>query len=297
MAMGVKQVDAKLTEPLDSDAPPTIYGATLKPEFATAALNLSVDFVKQQSSLLNSYLIWHPVTSFSIFGCGLIYLISQSSYPGNAKHVTGWLYQYFLMNKKELFSFIIVCAMAGSLLLTFCAKLTESVFKKKSKAILETNGEIVYGIDLKKLASGEIQKSELAENTEIIVYRETPIAVVSILENKTLSKKDSLVMGISTMGCRRVYLKSGILEDLIDWALIRTKNYQKDHGQFKNGESMKLLVDVYSFETYTRETLKKKGFTLIESYKMPENKFLAGLFGVKKELWGVQFHFEPKKDV
>ena len=162
--------------------------------------------------------------------------------------------------------------------------------------ILDSNGQIIYGVDLKRLASGEKQDKNLLENTEIIVYRNTPIAVVSVLENKSLSKKDSLVMGISTVGCRRVYLKSGILEDLLDWALIRTKNYQKEHPQFKHGESMKLLVDVYSFEYNTKQTLSKKGFSMIESYKLPENKFLAGLFGIKKELWGIQFHFEPKKD-
>lgn len=191
---------------------------------------------------------------------------------------------------------MLVWAISASTFITLLSKITEMVFKRKSKLILDTNGQIIYGVDLKNLARGEKQDKTLLDNTQIIVYRDTPIAVVSVLENKPLSKKDSLVMGVSTIGCRRVYLKSGILEDLIDWALIRTKNHQKEHPQFKHGESMKLLVDVYSFETYTKKTLAKKGFSMIESYKLPENKFLAGMFGIKKELWGIQFHFEPKKN-
>lgn len=294
--MGLKQIDANLHQPIDQDAPPTIYGTNLKQEYSSAALNLSVDFVKQQCALINKHLFWHPITVSSVLTLGLTYLLSQSNYPSRTAHVTGWLYQYILMNRKELLTFVLVCAISASCIISLLSKITELVFKRKSQMILDSNGQIIYGVDLKRLASGEKQDKNLLENTEIIVYRNTPIAVVSVLENKSLSKKDSLVMGISTVGCRRVYLKSGILEDLLDWALIRTKNYQKEHPQFKHGESMKLLVDVYSFEYNTKQTLSKKGFSMIESYKLPENKFLAGLFGIKKELWGIQFHFEPKKD-
>lgn len=294
--VSIKQIDAHLNDPIDEDAPPTIYGTSLKPEFANASLNLAVDFIKQQCALLNRHLFWHPLTVSTVISCGLLYLATQSNYPGHANHVTRWLYQFMLMNKKEMVTCVLVWAITGSTIITLLSKITEMVFKRKSKLILDTNGQIIYGIDLKKLASGEPQDENLLDNTEIIVYRDTPIAVVSVLENKPLSKKDALVMGVSTIGCRRVYLKSGSLEDLIDWALIRTKNYQKEHPQFKHGESMKLLVDVYSFENYTKKTLAKKGFSMIESYKLPENKFLATMFGIKKELWGIQFHFEPKKD-
>lgn len=292
----VKQADARLNEPIDKDAPPTIYGTTLKPEYSNAALNLSVDFVKQQCALLNKRLFWHPVTIFSTLMCGVLFLASQSHFPGHANHVTGWLYQYFLMNKKELMTFFLVIIISASSVISLLSKVTEIVFKRKSKLIVDTKGQIIYGVDLMKLAQGEIQDKTALENTEIIVYRDTPIALVSILENKTLSKPDSLVMGVSTIGARRVYLKSGILEDLIDWALIRTKNYQKEHPKYKHGKSMKLLIDVYSFEKDTKKTLARKGFSMIESYKLPENKFLASMFGIKKELWGIQFHFEAKKE-
>lgn len=44
-----------------------------------------------------------------------------------------------------------------------------------------------------------------------------------------------------------------------------------------------------------KKTLKSKGFSLIKAVKLEESRLLGGLFGVKKELWGVQFHFDSKK--
>lgn len=289
-----EQVDASLNEPINKDAPPTIYGTKLKPELATAALNLSVDFLKQQQSLANKHIMWHGNTVAIVLLCAFVYLVPRVTVPAGTKTVSGFLLQFVLINRAELLTFVVVIMIGASFIFTFLSRFTEVMFKAKISQVVDTKGAAVFNFNLTDLSKGELDDKSKLDNTQVIVYRETPIAMVSIIENKLLSSSDSLVMGVSTIGTRRVYLKSGILEDLLDWALVRTKNIQNS-GKYSAGNSMKLLVDVYSFDKPMKETLKSKGFSLIKSYKLEESRLLGALFGVKKELWGVQFHYESKK--
>ncbi|AGO12792.1 AaceriADR325Cp [[Ashbya] aceris (nom. inval.)] len=297
--MAVPQLDPKLTKPIDEDAPPTIYGSELKPELATAALNLPIDFLKQKESLANKYVARHPITLSMIILAVAVYMGNSCVLPeGSSLSVTEKLAAFAVLNKKELISAIIVMCVASSLIITTLAKMNSALFKSKTDAILESKGANIFKVNLAHLAEGgsEVASNEEVKNTHVVVYRETPIALVSVKENKGLSTKDTLVVGVSTIGCRQVYLKSGILEDLLDWALVRTKNIQKHSGKYPNGQSMKLLVDVYSFDKYMKQVLKRKGFSHLESFKLPEDRILSSIFGVRRELWGVQFHFETKEE-
>ncbi|CEP64512.1 Pho86p LALA0_S12e00540g [Lachancea lanzarotensis] len=291
----IKQIDASLHEPINKDAPPTIYGTHLTPELANASLNLSVDFLKQQQSLANRAVIWHPKTlGFSLF-CTLIYLAPNAVLPKNTRSASGFIVQFVLMNQTVLLTAGIVLLMTTSFAFTLLSKLTESLFQAKVDAVVKSEGELVFGCKLEQLANSIIKPTEKLKNTQIIVYRDTPIALASVSENEAVSNADSLVMGVSAIGTRRVYVKSGIIEDLLDWALLRTKNIQTGSQKFKSDRSMKLLVDVYSFDHALKDTLAKKGFSLIKSHKLPESRLLSGIFGVRQELWGVQFRYDSKK--
>ncbi|SCU99810.1 LAME_0G05666g1_1 [Lachancea meyersii CBS 8951] len=291
----IKQVDASLNEPINKDAPPTIYGSHLTPEFASAALNLSVDFLKQQQSMANKYILWHPKTLSVVSFCAIIYLLPNISLPEKTRNASGFVVQFVLMNQAQLLTAGLVLLISTSVVFTLLSKVTENIFKSKVKKVVESEGSSIFGCQLEKLAKGTIKPTDKTKDTQIIVYRDTPIALVSVLENESISKSDSLVMGISSIGSRRVYAKSGIIEDLLDWALIRTKNIQNESDKFNTDKSMKLLVDAYSFDETLKQTLTKKGFSLIKSYKLPESRLLGGLFGVRRELWGVQFHYDTKK--
>lgn len=294
----VEQVDASLSEPLNTETPPTIYGTTVKPELATAALNLSIDFIKRQQSLANKGMIHHYITKIVLAVVACIYLAPQMIIPRNLRSgsVAGFFYQLFLFNWYPLLSGLAIVSIAFAALLTLYARVSEVFFKSRINEVTKGNGRSTFGIDLRELVlkSKSVLKDPQAQNTYVVVYRETPIALISLTENKTLTSKESLVMSVSTIGCRKVYLKSGIIEDMLDWAMLRTKTLAKEN---EFGESMKLLVDVYSFDNHMKKILKLKGFSPVASAKISDSKILGGLFGLKKELWGVQFHVEqPKKD-
>ncbi|EJS43186.1 pho86p [Saccharomyces arboricola H-6] len=291
-APSVPQVDASLDKPLDVDAPPTIYSVNLKPEYGTAALNLSADFIKQEQALANKYLFFHPLILI-VLVIGLVaYLTSKVVFPiRNTGSIAGWFYQLVRINQKEVLTGLVFTAIGASFLFTLLSRVSDSYFKSKINQLVASKGEKVFGINLNDLVAKHETEDPVVSNTHIIVYRETPIALISVAPNMTLSTDENLVMSVTTMGCRRVYVKSGIIEDLIDWALLHAKNV-RSNGKY--GETMKLLIDVYSFDSALKDILKKKGFTYIQSIRVSENRLLGGLFGVKKELWGLQFHFKTE---
>lgn len=293
----VQQVDASLDQPINSEAPPTIYGTAITPELATASLNLSVDFIKQEQSLANKGMIHHYITKVVVLLAVSIYLGPRIILPRNlsSSSVSGYLYQFVMFNRYTLGTSIAALALSFLCLLTTYSRVTEVFFKSIISEVTADCGASCFGMNLREfvLKGKEGPRDTQANNTYVIVYRETPIAVISLTENKALSSEASLVMSISTLGCRKVYLTSGILEDLLDWAMLRTRAIAKD-GNY--GESMKILLSVYSFDDHMKKTLKQKGFSRIASTKIKESRILGGLFGFEKEMWGVQFHVEqPKK--
>ena len=300
----VKQVDARLNKPLDSDAPPTIYQSPLTPELASAALNLSIDFLKQQQGLVNKYLTMHPIVIFINLIFWIVYLGPRLNYLKSEPYtsVTSYIYDLAIANKMLFGSVLLFTAIINSLLITFLARFSEAFFRSKIEQITQSNGEQIFGFKLQDI---EKQDAETLKNTNIVVYRNTPISLVSLSESKVLSQSGrtpsssssndgSLVAVINSLGCRRVYIRSGILEDLLDWCMIRMK--QIGVIQKRSQSTMKLLIEVYSCDDVMKEILRKKGFKLVSVGKLYENKILGGLFGVKKELWGIQFHIERKKD-
>ena len=286
----IKQVDAALNKPLDTDSPPTIFQTTLTPEYATAALNLSVDFIKQKQSLTNKYLLLHPFVLILVSLIILIIMIPRLSYPHGFKSVSQWLYHLFLLNKTHFFTMLITSTMLISVVFTLLSRLVENVYKTEIDKIVKSNGLPLFNIELNQLAQQKINDETLLQNTNIIVYRNTPIALISVSESHVLSNDTSICVTINTIGCRKVYVKSGILGDLIDWAMIRTE-------RINNGKkpSCRLIIEIESVDYELRKTLMAKGFKCFSRQKLRASRILGGLFGIKKELWGVQFHMGSKK--
>lgn len=291
----VEQVDASLDKPLNADAPPTIYQTAIKPTLASAALNLAVDFLKQQQSLCNSHLIRSPLIALVDILFLVIYLAPRLEYPPlrinsvtSVSSVSAYLVHMWGPNKMTLMSAGLFTVMITSVVFTLVSRLSDTFFRTKIEDIVDSNGDVVFGFKLNDIVRKGKEDPECMRNTNIVVYRETPIALISVSENNVLSTPDSLVVTVNAVGCRRVYVKSGILEDLLDWAMVRTKQIGARVG--KTDSSMKLLIEIYSFDKGMKEVLRKKGFSLISVGKAQENRLLSGLFGVKRELWGVQFH-------
>ncbi|ODV72997.1 Pho86p CYBJADRAFT_95059 [Cyberlindnera jadinii NRRL Y-1542] len=275
----MSQAPTHLQGLMDEDAPPTIHTSSLTPELCEAALNLTIDFQRQKQSVANAAIMKHPITVGTI-----VSIIAAVSY-----WKLGWIYKRggFALIKdslEEVVGVVVLCTMVISTLLTVITRPTD-VIKQRADRIVDES-KPVFGVDLKEFAASRSKKfsqetASKADNTKVVIYRDTPIAVISLIDIPEMTNDEKFVTRITGAGVRKVYWKSGIIEDLIDFAVSRS-------GQLNNSKAPKILVlfEVLSTDAELKKVLIAKKFQKIESRPINDSKLLK-LFGVHYEIYGL----------
>lgn len=286
----MSQKPAQLHGLMDHEAPPTIQTSDLTPELCEAALNLTIDFQRQKQSGANTAILRHPFT----ISLALLILSVVSYWK------CGWIYQrggFSLMkqNMEEVMGALIISTMIISVVITMATRPTD-VLRVKADQTAEDSKQ-VFGVDLRKFAAlKKLDKtnSTKAANTRIVVYRDTPIAVVSLIDVPEMSNTEKFVTRITGAGVRKVYWKSGIIEDLIEWAILRS-------GQLNTGDAPKILVlmEVLSTDKDLKAVLNQKQFRLIEK-RLVKEKFVGKVlkfFGIQYEIYGLGLNVKKVDEV
>lgn len=271
--MSIQQKPIRLDQPIDHEAPPTIYSTSLKPEFANAALNLTVDFQRQKQSIVNRHLIKHPYSLLVV-----VLLVGGFGY-----YKVGWLLQQdwklIKSNLGEILPVLIFMTMVSSIFFTVISRPSE-VIKDRADDLVNSNKDI-FGFELKDLITKKDKEiTKKSENSSLVVYRDSPIAIVSLVEVPDF-KEDTLTLKITGLGVRKVYIKSGIIEDLFDFAkkrsiFLNNKKYQK----------ILILIDALSCDYEFKKLLKSQDFKFIKSQNLSDSKVL-NFYNVKNEIWGL----------
>jgi hypothetical protein len=288
-----QQKPVELNDLMDHEAPPTIISTKLTPELSEAALNLTIDFQRQKQSTANTAILRHPYTVFFIV----------TLFSGIAYWKCGWTFQrggFALVkeNMDEVAGAVVIAMMFTSVILTMATRPTD-VLRTRADSIVD-NSSAVFGFDLKEYAGinakGKLSKDhkvllEKAENTRVIIYRDTPIAVTSLVEVPEMSSKEKFVTKITSAGIRKVYWKSGLIEDLIDWTIKRS-------GELNNSQAPKILVlfEVLSTDYELKKVLASKKFQKIETLPVNDSVFLK-IFGVKYEIYGIGLSVSKLSDI
>ncbi|KAH3675552.1 hypothetical protein WICMUC_002641 [Wickerhamomyces mucosus] len=294
----VEQKDASLDSFLDESAPPTLVFTKLTPELSNAALNLSIDFFRNIQTTASRAIVFHPFSIISI-------LLSSSAY---SYYILGDYYKVggikLIWENLEIVVTVLIFITGVSSFFFVLATFFTTVIRDRADNIVK-DSEVVFGLDLTRLAvinpkSSKLDKSsiellEKAENTQIALYRETPIALISIEKSDELSNKQKFVTKIKGLGIRKVYSKSGILEDLIDWSIYRTNILNNN----KAGKIL-ILLEVLSTDNQLKKTLQKKKFQKITN-KSIETDSISNiglkLYGISVEIWGVALNVKNKDQI
>ncbi|KAL6950948.1 hypothetical protein ACO0QE_000231 [Hanseniaspora vineae] len=292
------QVEVDLSKPLDKDAPPTIYSTPLKPEYATAAMNLSVDFLRQDESLANKYVFWHPFCWSIVFLMMAIQCKRSIVLPPAFINVFQYYSAFYETNKKKLLTLLILFCISLTLASQFLTRFVKMYYLKKVVEIEDGKGENVFQLNLQKLAN--LDKSLTKDlttlnNCNIIFYRNAPIALTAI-DTRALfdtpkkdgeeSTKENVVV-IKTLGCRKVYLDSGLLEDLLQWTILRTKDLLNS-GESTGPSSAKIVAEVFFFNLPLKKALTSCHFKLEKSEKIKNNFILGSLLGFEKQTYSYE---------
>ncbi|ONH68229.1 Inorganic phosphate transporter PHO86 [Cyberlindnera fabianii] len=286
------QKTARLDYLMDEKAPPTIYSTKLTPELSEAALNLTIDFQRQKQTGATMRLIKHPYTFAIIaaaFGVFSTWTLGQIVKDQGLREL-----KYQL---DKVISVIVFTTMFTCVVFHLLNRQTE-VIRDNADKIAESS-EGVFGFNIREFAAvkagAKVTKKERemldkAENTSIVVYRDTPIAVISLVPVPALSNKEKFVTKITGAGIRKVYQRSGIIEDLLDWAVYRS-------GVLNNSKSPKILVciEVLSTDSDLKKVLKAKQFQFLEDRPLSGSQVLA-LYGIKNEIWGLPLNVSKLSD-
>ena len=304
------QVEIDLSKPLDKDAPPTIYSTPLKPEYATAAMNLSVDFLRQDESLANKYVFWHPFCWSIVFLMMAIQCKRSIVLPPAFINVFQYYHAFYETNKKKLLTLLILFCISLTLASQFLTRFVKMYYLKKVCEIEDGKGENIFQLNLQKLANVDrnlTKDLKTLNNCNIIFYRDSPIALTAIdttglFDTTTTttatpskdgekaepasSSKENVVL-IKTLGCRKVYLDSGLLEDLLQWTILRTKDLLSS-GEVTGPSSAKIVAEVYFYNLPLKKALTKCDFKLEKSEKIQNNFILGSLLGFEKQTYSYE---------
>ncbi|KAF0278247.1 hypothetical protein FOG50_00916 [Hanseniaspora uvarum] len=308
------QIEVDYNKPIDKDAPSVIQSIPLEHEYSEAALSLSLDALKQTEALGNKYIFWHPFSGIIAAVVASIYFSkNQLDLLPKVKEESVWSYLWKngMKNKETLGGGFMWVFLVGTVLFKFLAILNEDYFRENIRKINEENGVEIFGFDVSKYILNSKYLSDkmiLKNNVNIIVYRNTPIASV-VLKTPTLdveNENDDVIIVekkafITALSCRRVYLKSGILEDLINWAkkrcldlndsIYNETNKVKGQSVYANELIDTLVFKTYSFEFGLEKLMKESGFKLQKLQKLDTSKkklnVLLNAIGVREKIWEI----------
>lgn len=262
------QKEVNLNEPLDVQAKPTLKQTNLTPDLAEGVLNLHGDYYRQLQAKCNRYIFWNPV-SISAWFIGLsihaYWILSQviresPTFADMLKHE-----HVFTHGLMILPGLIVVTAFVGLI-----AFLISDDFRSISdKLEIKAYYSALFGFDLVNFAglpSTQITKSadkqllKQGENSSVLVYRESPIAVATVVPVPEKSTADEFVVQISGLHVRKVFEKVDFDEVLLDWAIERAQALNT-----KKAAKVSIYIDAYSFDTKRIKTLKDRFFEKVSS--------------------------------
>lgn len=272
--MSLPELD--LHRPLDRDIPSTIRRIPLRPRLSLAALTLHGDFYRQLQSRTNARIFWHPATvtfMVVVLSATLVYQYYDLWVVSDTWAEFGSLVMRNKYLVTTLFpSLIFVAGTVG---------LTSFLLTDEVRVISDNIGGSaqqlrLFGFPLKVYANAspqDLENKESAEflknasaSTDLIEYRESPIAIVTVVPLPEQSTRDTFYAKITGFHVRKSYKDAGLQNELLDIAIEKAKellaSYSKQKKIKKNALRTVLLCDAYSMDPTNRPFVEQKGFEI-----------------------------------
>ncbi|EEQ38394.1 putative inorganic phosphate transporter [Clavispora lusitaniae] len=274
----VKQVELNLSTPLKAEADPTIKPIPLEPALATAALTLHGDFYRQLQSKANHHIFWHPITQFVLTStlCGFAYY-TYSELIEISDSIPEFL--FLAWNNKYLVSsfFPVIIFLIGTIgIISF---LVTDEFRVVSDSLTDdATMSKIFRFPLRIYANyDENDKSQnslafiesASQSTELIEYRESPIAIVTVIPLPDKSTSEVFYARITGLHVRKVYAKAGLQNELMEIAKLKAKSlcsrYVADNKIKTKSMRIVLLAEGYTTDSIMTKIFKENNFKALES--------------------------------
>lgn len=315
------QNEVDLNQPLDASKPSTLSKSALTPELSHAAITIHGDYYRQLQMRLNKYVFWHPisVTVYTIIATSVLsyrlwdYIVISES----IREFLSFFYRSrdFLYQILGVFPVGVVVVGCFGLL----NWLASDDLRCIADNLIQRNyiGEI-FGFEIAKfrklnvtdkITPKEIKLLAKGDNSQLMIYRESPIAIATLNPLYDNSTESNFVVKITGLHVRKVFRKVDFESLMIDWAILRSRQiFQEYVGNTKSiaGCKITVIIDAYSFDQLTIDILKRKQFGVINEdinlnpfEKKHPNLLMTlfqKLFNVKRQTYGITIMVQNEND-
>lgn len=276
------QKDVNLNEPLNDKIPPTLGKTSLTPELSQAALILQGDYYSQLQGKCNRYVFWHPIsTTFLVISTSIFTYYRLYDYISVSESF-GEFFSFFIKSRDFQFQVMgifpwLVCVFG---IVGIVTHFVSDVYKDISVKLPQLKYiEKIFGFNLKeyarlsqskllkqkrKLTSKEVVFLKNGANTHIVMYRDSPIAIITLIPLLDESSESEFVIKITGLHVRKAFVKVDFDVLLLEWSYERARDILKEYGPNKDAK-ITLLADAFSFDNLLIKTLENQSFKKISS--------------------------------
>ncbi|KAI5966425.1 PHO86 [Candida pseudojiufengensis] len=300
----IEQKEIDLNSPLDANKPATLVKTSLRPDLSKAALILHGDYYKQSQSNLTRYVFWHP---FSIMVYTTLIPVILGFVLWDYISVSENLYEFYLIamrNKNDfIFNILRGVPVIASIFASFgfiSYIVGEDVGSIANNLVNKNYCDDIFGFKLTEFVKEKNKIGKNGENSNLISYREQPIAIVTLKPDLKQSTVDNFIVQISGIHVRKVFQKVDFDNLLIEWAVLRSRElyqeYLKNSKSNVTNGSIFITTSCYSFNKNLFQALLNNGFKIIDqSYEFnpfepttkPLQKFVYKLIGATNNTFGI----------
>ncbi|OBA21470.1 hypothetical protein METBIDRAFT_42053 [Metschnikowia bicuspidata var. bicuspidata NRRL YB-4993] len=265
-----KTVD--LNKPLDAAEEAVIRRVPLEPELATVALTLHGDIYRQAQGKTNHAIVWHPLTQAYI--C-IVFLVSTAYVFKDLVEVLDSMREFFdlLMHNKYVLTryFPAMIFVAGTVgLISFT--ITDEFRVISDKMASDKYMAQVFRFPLRIYANAQPTEQNSAfvksasQSTDFIEYRNSPIAVVTVVPLPNQSTSDTFFAKITGLHVRKSYRSAGAESDLLEYAKEKARllcsRYVADNKIHTKNMRIVLVAEAYSVDQNLTSLYQKLGFSV-----------------------------------
>lgn len=321
-----------MNEPLNEKVPPVLAETELTPELAQATLTLHGDYYSQLQGKCNRYVFSHPIcTTFLVVSSGIFLFYRLNDFI-TVSDTVGEFISFFIKSRDfqyQAFAILpfFVCIFG---LTAVIAHFVSDVYKHISVELPKAKyTEELFGFNLRQfatLSASQLLKAkrklthkekvflEGGANTRIVLYRESPIAVITLRPSLSESTEKEFVVRITGLHVRKAFAKVDFDVLLLEWCYKRVRTLLQEYASKNpsNPDSLiTILADAYSFDKAAIRTLETQSFRKVSSSSIL-NKFeydpkseegisyitttgAYNLFGISRDTYSLTLQGNPTK--
>lgn len=271
----VAQKELDLNKPLDADASAEISRIPLDPSLATLALTLHGDYYRQLQSKCNRRIVWDP----------LMLLLLSTFFVGYTAYLFYGFYEIsdslaeFLelawRNKLVLTNYFPALIVVGSIVGVLTFSITDEFRTMSDLLSSDAYMATLFRFPLRIYANAS--ESDLdsplirsgSQSTDLIEYRNSPIAVVTVVPEPEKSDSLTFYAKISGLHVRKAYSKAGLEADLLDYAKEKASElaarYAKDNKVNAKNLKVILMAEGYTIDPVLPKLYLNNGFRIVGS--------------------------------